>query len=85
MQVQGNERVYRSTWQGLIHMAKTEGLVGMMKGNGANCIRIIPNSAVKFLTYEHISRCAQKPQEAACMALPRTHAALSAQHSCCWR
>lgn len=28
----------------------------MMKGNGANCIRIIPNSAVKFLTYEHIAR-----------------------------
>lgn len=56
MQVQGNERIYRSTWQGLIHMAKTEGLVGMMKGNGANCIRIIPNSAVKFLTYEHIAR-----------------------------
>ncbi len=37
-------------------MAKTEGLRGMMKGNGANCVRIIPNSAVKFLTYEHISR-----------------------------
>jgi hypothetical protein len=26
MQVQGNERVYRSTWQGLVHMAKTEGI-----------------------------------------------------------
>lgn len=29
---------------------------GMMKGNGANCLRIIPNSAVKFFTYEHLSR-----------------------------
>lgn len=42
--------------QGLIHIAKTEGIKGMMKGNGANCVRIIPNSAVKFLAYEHISR-----------------------------
>lgn len=42
--------------QGLVHMAKTEGMKGMMKGNGANCIRIIPNSAVKFFTYEHLSR-----------------------------
>lgn len=25
---------------------------------GANCLRIVPNSAVKFLTYEHVSRCA---------------------------
>jgi solute carrier family 25 phosphate transporter 23/24/25/41 len=23
---------------------------------GANCLRIVPNSAVKFLTYEHVSR-----------------------------
>lgn len=56
MQVQGNEKVYRSTWQGLLHMARTEGLAGMFKGNGANCARIVPNSAVKFLTYEHFSR-----------------------------
>lgn len=57
MQVQGNEaRVYRSTYQGLIHMAKTEGIRGMFKGNGANCVRIIPNSAAKFLCYESISR-----------------------------
>lgn len=28
----------------------------MMKGNGTNCARIIPNSAVKFFTYETLSR-----------------------------
>jgi solute carrier family 25 (mitochondrial phosphate transporter), member 23/24/25/41 len=44
--------------QGLVHMAKTEGIKGMMKGNGTNCARIIPNSAVKFFTYEQLSRCA---------------------------
>ena len=38
-------------------MAKTEGLRGMFKGNGANCARIVPNSAVKFITYEFFSRC----------------------------
>lgn len=37
-------------------MAKTEGIRGMFKGNGANCVRIIPNSAAKFFTYEHLSR-----------------------------
>lgn len=56
MQVQGNQQIYRSTWQGLVHMARHEGFRGMMKGNGANCMRIVPNSAVKFLTYEHLSR-----------------------------
>lgn len=56
MQVQGNEKVYRGVWQGLVHMGKADGLRGMFKGNGTNCIRIIPNSAVKFLTYEQLSR-----------------------------
>ena len=56
MQVQGNSRVYTGVWQGLKHMAQTEGFRGMMKGNWTNCVRIIPNSAVKFLTYEQLSR-----------------------------
>ena len=56
MQVQGNQKVYTGVWQGLVHMARTEGVRGMMKGNLANCIRIVPNSAVKFLTYEQLSR-----------------------------
>lgn len=57
MQVQGNQKIYTGVWQGLKHMARTEGVRGMMKGNLANCIRIVPNSAVKFLTYEQLSRC----------------------------
>eukprot|EP00798_Chlamydomonas_sp_ICE-L_P008256 gene8256-1525_t len=56
MQVQGNDKMYTSTWQGLVAMAKRGGIREMMRGNGANCVRIIPNSAVKFITYEHISR-----------------------------
>lgn len=56
MQVQGNNKVYTGVWQGLKHMMATEGVRGMMKGNLANCIRIVPNSAMKFLTYEQLSR-----------------------------
>lgn len=52
MQVQGSERQYTGVWQGLVKMARTEGLRGMFKGNGTNCARIVPNSAVKFLSYE---------------------------------
>ena len=56
MQVQGNVKVYTGVWQGLKHMMATEGARGMMKGNLANCIRIVPNSAMKFLAYEQLSR-----------------------------
>lgn len=33
----------------------------MFRGNWTNCIRIIPNSAVKFLTYEQLSRRGTQP------------------------
>ena len=39
-----------------MHMAKTEGVRGMMKGNWTNCVRIIPNSAMKFFTFEQLCR-----------------------------
>eukprot|EP00884_Botryococcus_braunii_P019730 jgi/Botrbrau1/6440/Bobra.0034s0016.1 len=56
MQVQGNEKIYTGVVQGLTRMAKNEGVTGMFKGNWTNCVRIVPNSAVKFLMYEQISR-----------------------------
>lgn len=39
-----------------MHMGRTEGMRGMFKGNWTNCVRIIPNSAMKFFTYEQLSR-----------------------------
>ncbi len=56
MQVQGNNKVYVGIMQGLRHMWLTDGVRGLFKGNGLNCIRIFPNSAIKFLTYEQLSR-----------------------------
>ena len=50
---------YCANLQGLKHMGKEEGIRGMFRGNWTNCVRIIPNSAVKFLTYEQLSRCGQ--------------------------
>jgi hypothetical protein len=47
-------------------MAKTEGMRGMMKGNWTNCVRIIPNSAMKFFTYEQLTRCAAAAAVLAC-------------------
>ncbi|EOY24959.1 Adenine nucleotide transporter 1 isoform 1 [Theobroma cacao] len=41
---------------GLKYIWKTEGFRGMFKGNGTNCARIIPNSAVKFFSYEEASK-----------------------------
>ena len=42
--------------QGVKHMWQTDGMKGLFKGNGLNCIRIFPNSAIKFLCYEQITR-----------------------------
>lgn len=52
-QIQGNgmNEYNGSVWRGLTKIWKEEGFKGMMRGNGTNCIRIIPYSAVQFGSY----------------------------------
>ncbi|GMY30492.1 mitochondrial adenine nucleotide transporter ADNT1-like [Fagus crenata] len=57
LQVQNSHSVkYNGTIQGLKYIWNTEGFRGMFKGNGTNCARIVPNSAVKFYSYEQASK-----------------------------
>lgn len=53
LQVQSIGRTeYRlSIWKALVKMGREEGWRGFMRGNGTNCIRIIPYSAVQFGSY----------------------------------
>ena len=41
-----------SVWSALVTIGQKEGLKGYFRGNGANCIRIFPNSALKFYAFE---------------------------------
>ncbi|KAH9719253.1 mitochondrial adenine nucleotide transporter ADNT1 [Citrus sinensis] len=57
LQVQNPHSIkYNGTIQGLKYIWKSEGFRGLFKGNGTNCARIIPNSAVKFFSYEEASK-----------------------------
>ncbi|CAL0308852.1 unnamed protein product [Lupinus luteus] len=57
LQVQNSHNIkYNGTIQGLKYIWRTEGFRGLFKGNGTNCARIIPNSAVKFFSYEQASK-----------------------------
>ncbi|CAM6089737.1 unnamed protein product [Calypogeia fissa] len=47
---------YSGMIQGLKAIWQSEGVRGFFKGNGTNCARIIPNSAVKFYSYEQASK-----------------------------
>jgi solute carrier family 25 phosphate transporter 23/24/25/41 len=53
LQVQnpGREEYKMSIGKALGKMWKEEGWRGMMAGNGANCMRIVPYSAVQFSSY----------------------------------
>lgn len=46
---------YGTVYRGLNTILQKDGLRGFFIGNGANCIRIVPNSAVKFFCYERIT------------------------------
>lgn len=57
LQVQNPHSIkYNGTVQGLKYIWQTEGIRGLFKGNGTNCARIVPNSAVKFFSYEQASK-----------------------------
>ncbi|KAI3453797.1 hypothetical protein Pfo_010460 [Paulownia fortunei] len=57
LQVQNPHNIkYNGTVHGLKYIWRTEGFRGLYKGNGINCARIVPNSAVKFLSYEEASK-----------------------------
>lgn len=52
----GREEYKLSVGKGLMKMWKDEGWRGFMRGNGTNCIRIVPYSAVQFGSYNFYKR-----------------------------
>lgn len=51
IQSSGSNEYNQSVMKGLIKMWREEGWRGFMRGNGTNCIRIVPYSAVQFGSY----------------------------------
>ncbi|KZT71057.1 mitochondrial carrier [Daedalea quercina L-15889] len=47
---------YKGVWASLVRMWKEEGVRGYLRGNGINCLRIIPYSAVQFTSYEQLKK-----------------------------
>lgn len=58
MQIQsaGRDAYKLSVGQALGKMWREEGWRGFMRGNGTNCIRIVPYSAVQFSSYNFYKR-----------------------------
>ncbi|KAJ6609888.1 mitochondrial carrier [Mycena sp. CBHHK59/15] len=52
VQPQTSDQQYKGVWRSLVRMWKEEGMKGFMRGNGINCLRIVPYSAVQFSSYE---------------------------------
>ncbi|CZT41543.1 related to mitochondrial carrier protein [Rhynchosporium secalis] len=52
----GREEYKLSVGKGLSKMWRDEGWKGFMRGNGTNCIRIVPYSAVQFGSYNFYSK-----------------------------
>lgn len=50
-----------SIWKALVKIGKEEGWKGYMRGNGTNCIRIVPYSAVQFGSYSFYRRVRLRP------------------------
>ncbi|PWY68056.1 mitochondrial carrier [Aspergillus heteromorphus CBS 117.55] len=55
----GREEYKLSIWRALVKIGREEGWRGFMRGNGTNCIRIIPYSAVQFGSYNFYKKFAE--------------------------
>ena len=62
IQSAGREEYKLSVSQGLVKMWREEGWRGFMRGNGTNCIRIVPYSAVQFGSYNFYKRVSDHKQ-----------------------
>ncbi|KAI0066241.1 mitochondrial carrier [Artomyces pyxidatus] len=56
VQPRNTGKQYTGVWRSLVRMWNEEGFKGFMRGNGINCVRIIPYSAVQFTTYEQLKK-----------------------------
>ncbi|KAJ7462258.1 mitochondrial carrier domain-containing protein [Mycena galericulata] len=56
VQPRTSDQQYKGVWRSLVRMWKEEGMKGFMRGNGINCLRIVPYSAVQFTTYEQLKK-----------------------------
>lgn len=56
IQSAGRNEYKLSVGKGLMKMWKEEGWRGLMRGNGTNCLRIVPYSAVQFGSYSFYKR-----------------------------
>ncbi|KAG4303439.1 hypothetical protein PCK1_000403 [Pneumocystis canis] len=50
-QIQDKNKYYQGIGSTLVKIFKEEGFKGYMRGNGVNCLRIFPYSAVQFASY----------------------------------
>ena len=56
IQPRNSSTQYKGVWRSLVRMWKEEGFRGYMRGNGINCLRIVPYSAVQFTAYEQLKK-----------------------------
>ena len=63
VQPRNTGKQYTGVWRSLARIWNEEGFKGFMRGNGINCVRIIPYSAVQFTTYEQLKKvCCSKSE-----------------------
>ena len=68
IQSHGRNEYKLSVGKGLAKMWRDEGWRGFMRGNGTNCIRIVPYSAVQFGSYNFYKRVSASVESLRCLS-----------------
>lgn len=62
MRETGTGSIYQGVFSGLGLIYRNEGIRGLYGGMAAHLIRVVPNAAIMFLTYETVLRFLSKPR-----------------------
>lgn len=83
IQTPGREEYKMSVGRGLSKMWKEEGFRGFMRGNGTNCIRIVPYSAVQFGSFSFYKKASFTATPGIC-ELPGAYDAATTEAHSAW-
>ena len=62
MRESGTGSIYKGVFSGLALIYRREGIRGLYGGMAAHLIRVVPNAAIMFLTYESVLRFLSTPK-----------------------
>jgi solute carrier family 25 phosphate transporter 23/24/25/41 len=52
----GHNSIHKGTWKALVTIKQKDGVIGLFRGLSINYLKVMPQVAISFTTYEHVKK-----------------------------